>query len=524
MTSRDVNLNTVAFTANQVRQAEQEMMKVIAPEVLMARAAFGCAVRLRRFLRSRSVSLMHAKIVGLIGKGNNGGDALYVCADCAKRGARVEVFIVGGTNQVHQAGLLAAMNAGVRVHELESVTGQVDPTRANLLSLLQGADLVLDGLLGIGATGALREPMLSLVNLVNTVDAIRVAIDVPTGVNPTSGELNSTGAAVLATLTVTFGALKTGLLTGPGAACAGRLELVDIGLGPYLVSPAARLVTQGDVDELLAPSQRLSDKYSRGGVGVVAGSTKYPGAALLAVGAARQSGVGMVRYAGPCAGEVVARFPDVVATEKLADAGRAQTWLVGSGLGTDSSARNLLAEALKLDAPLVIDADGLNLLSSDFDPKVLARRANKGWPTFLTPHQGEAARLSGQKQAAKSYDRIAFAQQLADLWSSTCILKGVGTVVATPKGKFVWIDRFGDQSLATAGTGDVLAGFLAGLVAHQVAGLPDQGVEAKSLSRIDLSRVAAVAVGWHGLSGHAAAGRATEPVTATDVLSSMGDV
>jgi len=496
----------------------------------MSRAAFGCAVRLRRHLRGRDVSLIQARVVGLIGKGNNGGDTLYVAADFAKRGARVEVFIVGGTPKVHQAGLIAAMNEGVRVHELESITGQVDPTRANLANLLSEADIILDGLLGIGASGPLREPMTQLVSMINAANRYCVAIDVPTGVDPTTGELNPTGEAVNASLTVTFGALKTGLLTGPGASHAGQVDLVDIGLSRYLPEPIAKIVDQSDIDELILPAHRLSDKYSRGVVGVIAGSKQYPGAALLAVGAARKSGVGMVRYAGPCAGEVVARYPEVVATAEIADAGRAQAWLVGSGLGTQSEAADLLHQALALPTPLVIDADGLNLLAQFVDPKALAKRAKKGLPTFLTPHQGEADRLMGRKsddkagKAAKltKVGRIAFARELAEKWSSVCVLKGVGTVVATPDEPTVWIDRFGDQSLATAGSGDVLAGFLAGLLAHQIAVLPDQGADPKSLSRIKWSRVAAVAVGWHGLAGQGASLGRRDSVTATDVLSSLG--
>ena len=519
MTSNDVWLEQVAFSADQVRKAEAAMMKDVAPSTLMARAVFGCSVQVRRSLKSRGISITDARVVSLVGRGNNGGDALFVSADCAKRGAWVDAFLAGGTADVHKEALLAAMNAGVKIHETESVTGKADPTRTNLATLIDKADVALDGLLGIGSVGPLRKEFRPLVKAFNDSPALRLAVDVPTGIDPTTGEINETGLAVEADLTVTFGAFKTGLLTGPGVEHAGEVHLVDIGLGDYLPKPPVRIVSQNQALEISREPVRSSDKYSRGVVGVIAGSKNYPGAALLAVGAARRSGVGMVRYVGPCAAEVIKEYPDVVATNSLANAGRAQVWLVGPGLGQDKEAKKLLKESLALATPLVIDADGLNLLAAHTSPKDLKHRLKQGFVTLLTPHAGEATRLLEAVGERDLLDegRIATAKGLADSWRSVTLLKGPGTVVAAPNSNQVWIDRLGDQSLATAGSGDVLSGLLAGVMAHRLA-----GTSPSSDDDIDWAKLSAQAVAWHALSGKRAASTSQNFVTSADLLGHLG--
>ena len=524
MTSNDVWLEQIAFSADQVRKAEVAMMKDVAPPTLMARAVFGCSVQLRRSLKTRCVAITDARIVSLVGRGNNGGDALFVSADCAKRGAKVDAFLAGGTVDVHKEALLAAMNAGVKIHETESVTGKADPTRTTLAALLDKADLALDGMLGIGSVGPLRKEFRPLVKAFNEAAALRLAVDVPTGIDPTTGEINETGLAVQADVTVTFGALKTGLLTGPGVEHAGQVQLVDIGLGDYLPKPPVRIVSAGEADEISRQPLRSSDKYSRGVVGVIAGSKKYPGAALLAVGAARRSGVGMVRYAGPCVAEVVSEYPDVVATSSIANAGRAQVWLVGPGLGQDKAARKLLKAALALPTPLVIDADGLNILATKGRPKDLKHRVKRGLATLLTPHLGEASRLLnavGEKNILGA-GRIAIAKGLADSWHSITLLKGPGTVVASPNRSQVWIDRLGDQSLATAGSGDVLSGLLAGVMAHFIVG--NSSDHDHSSHDVNWAKLAARAVAWHAITGKRAATTPPNFVTSADLLGHLGVV
>jgi hypothetical protein len=202
---------------------------------------------------------------------------------------------------------------------------------------------VLDGLLGIGGRGGLRSPAADLARAAATGPGITVAADVPSGVDAATGAVE--GSAFEAMHTVTFGALKLGLVVGAGRGLAGEVHLVDIGLGPHLPPPAAHRLTDDDVAARLALPAPEDDKYSRGVVGVVAGSAAYPGAGVLCTGAALRTRPGLVRYAGTAADQVRATWPEAVVTEgRPGDAGRVQAWVVGPGAGTDDDARSVLAE------------------------------------------------------------------------------------------------------------------------------------------------------------------------------------
>ncbi|GAA3088511.1 hypothetical protein GCM10020254_36580 [Streptomyces goshikiensis] len=235
---------------------------------------------------------------------------------------------------------------------------------------------MLDGLVGIGGRGGLRPAAAALVERI-PAGAVVVAVDLPSGVDADTGEV--AGAAVRADVTVTFGAYKPGLLIDPGASRAGVVRLVDIGLS--LPEPEAEALQDAEVAALLPVPTASSDKYRRGVVGVVAGSSQYPGAAVLAVSGALRGGAGAVRYVGPAADAVLARYP-----ETLIGRGRVQAWVVGPGLGTGRAAE--VAEVLADPVPVLVDADGLRGL----DPEVLRGRPA---PTLLTPHAGEAAALLG---------------------------------------------------------------------------------------------------------------------------------
>src|SRR5215469_12595146 len=247
-----------AHAVADIRAAEQALMARLPPGALMQRAAAGlaavCAGLIPRVYGSR--------VVVLAGSGDNGGDGLYAAARLARRGARV-LAVAAGT-RVHEAGADALRGAGGRV------TGPGDP---DLPAAMDAADLVLDGLLGIGGRGGLREPQAALAALAETArtgsGARVVAVDLPSGVDADTGEV--TGAAVRADITVTFGTWKTGLLVYPGADHAGLAQLVDIGLSPCLPTPAAVAYGAADVAALLPRPGRESDKYRRGVLGIAAG-------------------------------------------------------------------------------------------------------------------------------------------------------------------------------------------------------------------------------------------------------------
>ncbi|MFI6713364.1 NAD(P)H-hydrate dehydratase [Nonomuraea sp. NPDC050478] len=475
-----------AYTADQIRTAERALMATLPQGTLMLRAATGlaavCAAMLPRVYGSR--------VVLLVGSGDNGGDALHAGAVLARRGAGVTAVLAG--SRVHEAGLAALLAAG----GVSRKPGGGDDVRR----AVEGADLIVDGLVGIGASGALREPYAGLAETAGHAAAPVVAVDVPSGVDASTGRVE--GGAVRAAVTVTMGALKTGLLVDPGAAHAGRVELIDIGLGPYLPGPDVTALTRASVRATLPRPAAASDKYRRGVVGVVAGSDQYTGAAVLAVGGALHAGAGMVRYAGPCrpVGQVRARWPEAVVTEldepSIDDVGRVQAWVLGPGLGTGRWARELVLRVLATDVPVLVDADGLNVVAHDVS--LLRRTA----PVLITPHAGELARLTGAARGDIEAAPLAHARAAAAELGVTVLLKGSTTVVAE-EGEPARVNGTGTPWLATGGTGDVLSG-IAGSLLAQGLGARDAGSCAAYL---------------HGLAGRIAADGA--PLTAAEVAEAL---
>jgi hydroxyethylthiazole kinase-like uncharacterized protein yjeF len=439
---------------------------------LMARAANGLAVECATLLGR----VYGTRVALLVGAGNNGGDALYAGADLARRGAAVRALLLD-PDRAHRAGLAALRRAGGRV-----VAATVDQ--------LSGADLVVDGIVGIGGTGGLRPAAAALAEA--AADLLTVAVDVPSGVDADTGAVES--AAIRADVTVTFGALKPGLLVGAGAVHTGELRFVDIGLAPELPPATTQVLEAADVRALLPVPGAADDKYTRGVVGVLAGSAAYGGAGVLTTGAAVHGGAGMVRYAGTAPEAIRTRFPEVVVHADAEPAKlRVQSWAVGPGIGTDESAAALLGAVLGTDVPVVVDADGITLLAE--------RRellADRGAPTVLTPHDREFARIAD----GPGEDRLASARMAAAALGATVLLKGDATIVAAPDGQ-AWVNRTGTPWLGTAGSGDVLTGLIGALLA---SGLP--------------APVAAAAGAFvHGVAGQVAA--ADGPPSSADVLDAL---
>lgn len=423
------------WSVQQIRAAEAALISRTGADALMQRAAYGLAVHCGRILGR----VYGARVVLLVGAGNNGGDALYAGVELLSRGATVHAVLLAG-ERVHRRGVRAFTAAGGTV-------GTADGAHDRL----GRANLVVDGIAGIGGRGPLRPPA---DGLVAHPACPLVAVDVPSGVDADTGHV--AGAAVSATSTVTFGGLKTGLLVGAGAAHSGAVELVDIGLGRYLDHPVAKVLEPADVAALLPVPGPGDDKYSRGVVGIVSGSATYEGAAVLSVGGALRAKAGLVRYAGSAADGVRARWPEaVVTTGRPTDAGRVQAWVIGPGLGTDEHARGLVEEVLGSDLPVLVDADGLSLVAAE--PRLVRRRDA---PTVLTPHDREFERIFGPV----GKDRLAAARKAAAGSGATVLLKGQATIVAAPDGR-AFVNPTGTGWLATAGTGDVLSGLAGAFLA-----------------------------------------------------------
>ncbi len=468
----------------------------VAEPVLMQRAATALSGVCADLLRSRN-GRVRGRVVGLVGSGNNGGDALWALALLARRG--VATWAIGNRWTMHAEGAAAARAAGVRM------CGWDDPA---LPDLLARADLALDGIVGIGGAGALRPPAAQAVAVLDRAGVPVVAVDVPSGVDSDTGQV--AGAAVHALVTVCFGVLKPGLLVAPGRGHAGTVTVADIGLRPQDLEPTAVVLTLSDLAVL--PPEPDTHKYRRGVVGVVAGSGDYPGAAVLAVGGARRSGAGMVVFrpgsggsgvADPVAAQVLASAPDVVlSADRPVDAR-----CVGPGLGSGPGATELVLAALADEAPLVVDASALAVLATLAGRDGLAERRAAGRLTVLTPHAGEFARLGLDPSGGP----LVAARRAATDLGAIVVLKGPGTVVAPPAGPTL-VDGFGTSALACAGSGDVLAGLMAGMLAagSRSGGLDDDGA-ARTVGR---------AVALHGLAGRLAAA-AGGPVTAADVLAAL---
>jgi hydroxyethylthiazole kinase-like uncharacterized protein yjeF len=362
--------------------------------------------------------------------------------------------------------------------------------------VLASADLVLDGITGIGGRGGLRQDAVPVARAARGSDAVIVAVDLPSGVEADTGQVQ--GEALHADATVTFGTYKPGLLIDPAKEYAGTVRLVDIGLEEHLPSvPALEALQHVDLARMLPVPAAESDKYRRGVVGVVAGSARYPGAAVLCVAGALRGGAGAVRYVGPAADAVIARFPEcLVHAGPPGKAGRVQAWAVGPGLGDDAG---VVEEVLASDVPVLIDADGLRLL----DPAAVRDRPA---PTLLTPHAGEAAALLGVGREEVEASRLDSVRELAARFGATVLLKGSTTLVAAPGGEEspVRVNPMGSSWLATAGSGDVLSGLAGSLLAAGL-GARDAGSAAAYL---------------HGLAARHAAAHGT-PITALEVAEAL---
>lgn len=514
----------MAHAAADVRAAEEPLLareRAFAGG-LMDTAATALAGSVRRRLVARRGRVVGGTVVGLVGAGNNGGDALHALARLAARGVRCVAVVTVPT--VHVGGLDAFLACGGAV--LCVVDG--GPGRrvwvGDALAEAVAADVVVDGLLGIGSRGALRGPAAELVLLLGELldgqltgragPAGRagggrpgeglpdvVAVDLPSGIGVDDGAVP--GAVLRADVTVTFGAAKPGLLLPPAALLCGDVEVVDLGL--ELGEPAVRRLGADDARALWPVPTRAAHKYSRGVVGVVAGTAAYPGAAVLTVAGAQGAGCGMVRYVGPdrVRDAVVAAHPEVVTTPDV-DV-RVQAWVLGPGVdpGDGEQVARVRRVLDRLDdeaVPVVVDAGALGLLPGRVPPRVV-----------LTPHAGELARLLGSRgvdvdRAGVEAEPLRWVREAHERTGATVLLKGPVTVVVGPEG--VWTQADAPAWLATAGAGDVLAGVLGAVLAGRGTG--DGGAAAA---------LAALAALVHGRAAVQACPGG--PVTAGDVARAL---
>lgn len=478
------------YDADAVRAAEAPALAAGRP--LMRWAALEVAAAVREDLAAAQIRSRSARVLVLAGGGNNGGDGLHAAADLARRGMTVTALLA--RDQVHPEALERARRAQVQLLPV-STEGQL--AAPGWQTAARRAHVWVDALAGIGIRGGLRGQTAALVaaltELRQECTARVVAVDTPSGISAGTGRLD--GPLLAADRTVTMGAAKAALLLPPAALRAGALHVAPLGLEEaFARQPAA--VTRLEPADVAAewPVPRLSDhKYTRGVLGVVAGSPHYPGAGVLTTGAATATGCGMVRYLGAdeVADRVLDHYPEVVPA-----AGRVQALVIGPGIAGQSETdrvEHALTAAIEA-APagervaVVWDAGAFELLPR-LQQMLTATRS------VLAPHAGELAALLGAygqetERAEVEAEPAAWAVRAAELTESVVLVKGPVTVIAQPDGA-VFSQADGSPWLATAGSGDVLAGILGALAATSAA---------------PLGRVAAAAALVHGQAAQHAGG------------------
>ncbi|WP_341303859.1 NAD(P)H-hydrate dehydratase [Pseudomonas sp. TMP25] len=449
------NLPLPLYSAAQVRELDARLIAAGTPGFeLMSRAAHAIWRALRR--RWPDVGVLTV----LAGCGNNAGDGYLVAALALRAGWQVRVLAVGEAAQLQGDAALArdhALAAGVPMQPwCEGVE-------------LQG--VVLDALLGTGLQGAVRAPYAQVIATLNASGLPVLAVDIPSGLCADTGQV--VRVAVRAALTVTLIGLKLGLFTGQSADYRGELQFADLQADAALIAAqafAAQRLTRSHLPRLPVRSHSVH-KGQLGHVLVVGGDYGFAGAGLLCAQSALRAGAGLVSLATRdehlAAAQV--RLPEVMAAgvasanQLLALGAHASAWVVGPGLGQGAWGRSLLSAAAVSRAAQVWDADALNLLAQAVVQLPAA--------TVLTPHPGEAARLLGIGIAEVQADRPAAARALAQRYQTVCVLKGAGTLIAAPCGG-LWLCERGHPAMASAGLGDVLAGFIGALLAQGLAPLP----------------------------------------------------
>ncbi len=447
------------------------------------------------------------RAVVVCGKGNNGGDGLVAARYLSRWGVRVTVLALEDLRDLREP-------AATNVARLAGTDVRVRPfSRSSLARELARADVAIDAIFGTGFRGMPEEEWAAAIDGLDEGGAPVVAVDVPSGVNGETGAVE--GEAVWADVTVTFGALKTGVALLPGAERAGVVEVVDIGFPPDLLESDLWLVEASDVAAVLPTRDLETHKRETGVVVVVGGSRSMTGAVCLAAAAAARVGAGLVRVAVP--GGILpvvqslvreATFVPLPETEEgtvsraAADAlaeplATADAVALGPGMSRHEETASWIRETVHgSPIPMVLDADGLNAFAGRAS-ELAARRSD----LVLTPHAGEFARIVGVGSRDVGADRVGHVRALAAGSEATVLLKGTRTLVGTPEGH-VRVNPTGGPYLATGGTGDVLTGAIAGLLAR---GLPP--VDAASAGAF-----------LHGRAGALAASRTGEATTAGDVL------
>lgn len=454
------------YTAEEMRTLDRITVEHVGIPgvVLMERAGMAAAAEILAAYPGA------VNIAVVCGPGNNGGDGFVVARHLAAAGRRPQILLVETESKLRRE---SKTNFAV-AQQLNIPTQRVSVTKWK--RILGEVDLVVDALLGTGASGPPKPPTQAAIDAIHSTGVPVVSIDVPSGIDASTGE--APAGALQAQLTVTFHGPKIGLAVAPGRFYAGRVRVADIGIPPSVESSPEGSIATRALLRLLPGVERSGNKYSSGSVLVIGGSTGMSGAPMLSARAALRCGAGIVRLVAPSS---VAAILDGTTSELLvrgaaedaegrfgagahdaidAELDAADAVVIGPGMGRSEDLTELVRHVATRAAALVIDADALAAFAGATE-LLLAR---EGRPTIITPHEGELGRLLNQPSQVIRERRLFWARQAALQTRSVVVLKGEDTLIVRPNGEFLVATSH--KAAATAGSGDVLAGAVAAMVAH----------------------------------------------------------
>lgn len=443
-------MSLTILTADELQNLEMRAANQLGADTLMKRAGAAAAELIMKRLEDAGVE--QRRVTLLVGPGNNGGDALACACELREKGAVVNVVLPGGRRPT----------SALALAQLERWT-QAGGTTYDDPYMTEKADCVVDGLFGTGLAKPITGDYLDAVLWFNERQALKVSLDIPSGLNPVTGHWTGSYPGCSADVTITFLCVKSGLYMCEGADAAGEIVLNELDVSVPL-SPLSVIGTD-DFPRVLRPRVKNSHKGDYGSVAVIGGTDGMIGASILAARAALISGAGRVTL--ECRAEhaphVDMVYPEIMFATKPVNLEDFDAIVLGCGLGTSAEAKARVIEALNCQKPLILDADALNIIAADIklQDMVLARRA----PTVLTPHPGEAARLLRRDTAGVTADRVAACRELAVQTGAIVVLKGAGTVISMRSSR-TWINPTGSPMLATGGSGDVLAGMIGAMFAQ----------------------------------------------------------
>lgn len=456
------------------------------------------------------------EILVFAGKGKNGGDALVVARHLAAMGKRVRLFLLHSFDAYKEE---SKQNLEILLEQRirPIILDQVVPLE-EFFNSATGPFLCVDGLLGIGFKGPLAGLFADVVDIINAKSDYTISLDIPTGVDATSGQV--VGQAILANLTVSFGFAKLGHYIAPGAVHRGELVVVDIALPPVFKKDGnIKCLSRASVAPLIGRRDRYGHKNSFGHTLLVGGSKGKLGAISMASRACLRVGTGLVTVAtwDDCFEQIMARVDDEIMCIKINLEDKAYneykslvhyytSVVIGPGMGTSEKAQKVLGDLIDIyAAPLVIDADGINLLSK---PEMKLKLLNRKHPTILTPHPGELSRLLGVSKTEIVDHPREMVERAAEECNAVVLLKGATTFICAGDGQ-IYLNHYPNDGMATAGSGDVLAGMIGGLNGQQ---------------RMSPRDSVCLGVFLHSMAGNYAANRVGHrAMTASDIIYHIGD-